>query len=59
MRNKTIENTIDTVVNESQYSDEFKSAFKRFIKNRFDDNAQENDLKYILSLLSDDELAED
>lgn len=59
MRNKTIENTIDTVVDESSYSDEFKAAFKRFIKNKFDDNAKETDLKCILSLLSDDELTED
>lgn len=59
MRNKTIENTIDTVVDESSYSEEFKAAFKRFIKNKFDDNAKETDLKYILSLLSDDELTED
>lgn len=59
MRNKTIENIIDTVVDESSYSDEFKSAFRRFIKNKFDDNAKETDLKYILSLLSDDELTED
>lgn len=59
MRNKTIENTIDKVVDESSYSDEFKSAFKRFIKNRFDDNAQETDLKSILSLLNDEELPED
>lgn len=59
MRNKTIENTIDTVVDESSYSDEFKSTFKRFIKNKFDDNAKETDLKSILSLLNDDELKED
>lgn len=59
MRNKTIENTIDKVVDESSYSDEFKAAFKRFIKNKFDDNAKETDLRYILSLLSDDELAEE
>lgn len=59
MRNKTIENTIDTVVDESSYSDEFKAAFKRFIKNKFDDNAKETDLKYILSLLSEDELTGD
>lgn len=59
MRNKTIENTIDAVVDDSTYSDEFKSAFKRFIKNKFDDNVKETDLKNILSLLNDDELSED
>jgi len=59
MRNKTIENTIDTVVDESSYSDGFKSAFKKFVKNKFDDNAKETDLKNILSLLCDDELTEE
>ena len=59
MRNKTIENIIDTVVDESPYSDDFKSAFKSFVKNQFDDNAKETDLKSILSLLVDDELSED
>ena len=58
MRNKIIENIIDTVVNEAAYSEDFKSAFRQFIKNKFDDNAQENDLKSILSLLDDDELKE-
>ncbi len=58
MRNKTIESIIDTVVDGSIYSEDFKSAFKQFIKNKFDDNAQESDLKHILSLLDDDELKE-
>ena len=56
MRNKTIESIIDTVVDDSSYSTDFKLALKRFIKNKFDDNAQESDLKHILSLLDDDEL---
>lgn len=58
MRNKIIESIIDEVVNKSKYSEDFKSAFKQFIKNKFDDNAQESDLKHILSLLDDDELKE-
>ena len=58
MRNKTIESIIDTVVDDSSYSADFKLALKRFIKNKFDDNAQESDLKHILSLLDDDELQE-
>ena len=56
MRNKTIESIIDTVVDDSSYSADFKLALKRFIKNKFDGNAQESDLKHILSLLDDDEL---
>ena len=59
MRNKTIENIIDTVVDESPYSDEFKSAFKKFVKNKFDNNAKETDLKTIITYLKDDELKED
>ena len=38
MRNKIIENAIDSVV-----------------KNKFDDNAKESDLKRILTLIEDDE----
>lgn len=58
MRNKIIEDIIDKVVDESGYSEDFKSAFRQFIKNKFDDNAQESDLKHILSLLTNDELKE-
>lgn len=56
MSNKIIESIIDRVVDESVYSEDFRSAFKQFIKNKFDDNAQESDLKHILSLLDNDEL---
>ena len=45
MRNKIIEATIDKVVDESDYPSDFKKAFKQFIKNKFDDNAKESDLK--------------
>lgn len=51
MRNKIIEATIDKVVDESNYPSDFKKAFKQFVKNKFDDNAKESDLKRILSLL--------
>ena len=54
MRNKIIEATIDKVVDESNYPSEFKTAFKQFVKNKFDDNAKESDLKTILSLLPDE-----
>ena len=56
MRNKIIEATIDKVVDESKYPSDFKKAFKQFVKNKFDNNAKESDLKRILSLLyADDE----
>ena len=54
MRNKIIEATIDKVVDESNYPSDFKKAFKQFVKNKFDDNAKESDLKRILSLLNED-----
>ena len=54
MRNKIIEATIDKVVDESNYPSDFKKVFKQFVKNKFDDNAKESDLKRILSLLNED-----
>lgn len=54
MRNKTIENAIDVIVNESKCSPDFKAAFKQFIKNKFDDNATESDLRRVLSLIDDE-----
>jgi fructose/tagatose bisphosphate aldolase len=54
MRNKIIEATIDKVVDESNYPSDFKKAFKQCVKNKFDDNAKESDLKRILSLLNED-----
>ena len=54
MMTKIIEATIDKVVDESNYPFDFKKAFKQFVKNKFDDNAKESDLKRILSLLNED-----
>lgn len=55
MRNKIIENAIDSVVNASNTSPDFKSAFRQYVKNKFEDNAKESDLKRILTLIEDDE----
>ena len=54
MRNKIIEAAIDAVVNESEYSPDFKAAFKKYAKNKFDNNTAENDLKRVLALIEDD-----
>lgn len=54
MRNKTIELTIDKVIDNSNYPSDFKNALKQFIKNKFDNNAKENDLKRVWSLLPDE-----
>lgn len=54
MRNKIIETAIDAVVDESEYSHDFKTAFKKYVKNKFDDNATESDLKRVISLIDDE-----
>lgn len=54
MRNKIIEATIEEVIDKSPYPSDFKKAFKQFVKNKFDDNAKESDLKRILALLNED-----
>lgn len=51
MRNKTIESTIDRVIDNSNYPSDFKNSFKQYIKNRFDGTAKEIELKWNLSLL--------
>lgn len=55
MRNKIIESVIDSVVNASNTSADFKVAFRQYVKNKFDDNAKESDLKRILTLIDDEE----
>lgn len=55
MRNKIIETTIDKIVDESVNPNDFKAAFKQYIKNKFDGNDSESDLKRILALIKVDE----
>lgn len=59
MRNKIIESAIDSVVNASDTLPDFKQAFRQYVKNKFDDNAKESDLKRILTLIKDEEEGED
>lgn len=56
MRNKIIENAIDGVVDASNLSSDFKSVFKKYIKNIFDNNAGEDDLKRALSFIEEDQV---
>ena len=49
MRNKIIEQTIDRVIDASNYSLDFRTVFKKYIKNVFINNVGENDLKRELS----------
>lgn len=55
MRNKIIEQTIDRVIEESKTSSDFKSVFKMYVKNKFDNNASEGDLKRALSLIEEED----
>ena len=55
MRNKIIEATIDRVVDDSDNNTDFKSAFKQYVKNKFDNNASESDLKRVLSFIDHNE----
>ncbi len=57
MRNKIIESTIDQVIDQTQYGHDFKRAFKQFIKNKFDNNANDIDLKKVLACI--EEIEED
>lgn len=55
MRNKIIEQTIDNVIDASNHSSDFRTVFKKYIKNVFNNNASENDLKRVLSLIEEEE----
>lgn len=55
MRNKIIEQTIDRVIDESKTTSDFKSVFKKYIKNKFDNNASEGDLKRTLALIEEED----
>lgn len=55
MRNKIIEQTIDNVIDASNHSSDFRTVFKKYIKNVFNNNASENDLKRALSLIEEEE----
>ena len=51
MKSEIIENAIESVVNKSEYSEDFKRAFIKYVKNKFEDNATESDLKTVLSFI--------
>ena len=55
MRNKIIEDTIERVVAQSQISSDAKSLLAQYIKNKFDNNAGDIDLKQALALIEVDE----
>lgn len=55
MRNKIIEDTIERVVAQSQISSDAKSVLTQYIKNKFDNNVSDSDLKQALALIEVDE----
>ena len=55
MRNKIIENAIEQVIDCSNVNSYFKSTFKQFVKNKFDNYANVNVLNINLELLKVDE----
>ena len=56
MRNKIIDEVISEVIDAIDQPQEFKTAFKQYIRNKFDGNASENDLKTVLSMIEDTEV---
>ena len=56
MRNKIIDEVISEVVNNINQPEEFKRAFKQYIRNKFDGNASDNDLKTVLNMIEDSEV---
>lgn len=53
MRNKIIDEVISEIIDSSKQSEEFKRAFKQYIRNKFDGNASDNDLKTVLNMIED------
>lgn len=51
MRNKIIESTIERIVDQSQISSDAKATLKKYVKNKFDNNASDNDLKQALEFI--------
>ena len=59
MRNKIIESTIEQVVDQSQIPSDAKALLKKYVINKFDDNASESDLKQTLAFIEVNEEDED
>lgn len=59
MRNKIIESTIERIVDQSQISSDAKATLKNYVKNKFDNNASDNDLKQALEFIEVSEGDED
>lgn len=55
MRNMIIDEAINDVIDASSHSREFKVALKQYIRNMFDGNAKENDLRTVLNMIEETE----
>lgn len=51
MRNKTLEAVVENVIKNSDLSKDAKSPFIAYVKNMFEGNAKDEDLKSILSMI--------
>lgn len=55
MRNIILDEIISEVIDSSNQPQEFKSAFKKFIQNKFDGNADDKDLKTVWDMIDSKE----
>jgi len=57
MRNLIIDEVISEVIDTIEQPQEFKTALKQYIRNKFDGNASDNDLKTVLSMIETSEVS--
>lgn len=57
MRNLIIDEVISEVIDTIEQPQEFKTALKQYIRNKFDGNASDNDLKTVLSMIEPSEVS--
>lgn len=55
MRNIILDEIISEVIDSSNQPQEFKAAFKKFIQNKFDGNADDKDLKTVWDMIESKE----
>lgn len=57
MRNLIIDEVISEVIDTIEQPQEFMTALKQYIRNKFDGNASDNDLKTVLSMIEPSEVS--
>ena len=51
MRNAILDEVISEVIDSVNQTQEFKNAFKKYIQNKFDGNADDKDLKTVWDMI--------